>query len=317
MNPRTCPHCAGQIPEDSIFCAYCGVALPPLAGRAFEGRPSTVAARAPPTAAAIRGHSPDPPPPYSTGYWTESETPAPWPPLGTTPTAPILPPDDVEVRRTITGLLLSAIGFSLAWIPEIGILGGLIVFVGLIYLFLGREAFDDTHRRLVVVGGALFVISGIIAGVEFLSFAASIAQSASQPGETPAQFIDTLTGQFQSYFLVVLFASVLGALGQALVIFRIADAPTKGILGIAVASGLAISILIYESLAPQITTVFQEATNGTTYNPAPIDALLNQIQLLSALRIVPDLLFAYAYWRTRTRVMDGDVARLQPPTSYF
>ena len=297
---RLCATCTRLNPAGSVFCAFCGTPLPETS--LARTRPTAAPVVVPSSPILPPGEaSPAPAPPLPSGSGAGAQGTAPWSST-TGPDWSLPPEDDTELRRTQTGLLLSAIGFGLSWIPEIGVLGGFLAFVGLIFLFLGRDAFDEAHHRLVVIGAGLFVLSTILITVESVSLAGAIVQAATAPGATPTGFADVVTGDLQAYFLALLVTEVIALVGQVVLIYRLADQIARWTLWLAAASGLGVSVLLYDILLPQIGAAVHQATNGTAIDTGPIDALQNQAQLLGAVKFIPSLLFAYAYWRTRERI---------------
>src|SRR5207247_149267 len=66
-----------------------------------------------------------------------------------------------QIDRTKTGVLLILVGTLIGWLPYIGVIGFIMIFVGAILVILGRKAFGAAHSRNVIISIVL-VILGII-----------------------------------------------------------------------------------------------------------------------------------------------------------
>src|SRR2546426_7467820 len=63
-----------------------------------------------------------------------------------------------QIDRTKTGLLLLLIGGLISWIPLIGVVGGLLLLIGAIFLIIGRKTFCSTHAPDVAISILLFFV---------------------------------------------------------------------------------------------------------------------------------------------------------------
>src|SRR5881396_1254279 len=128
----TCPRCGAANSPGTMFCVNCGSALSAGAG----GPPGA----APMYPGAMPG------------------LPSAW---------------DAERRkqidRTKTGVLLLLIGTLIGWLPYIGVIGFILIFVGAILVILGRKAFGAAHSRNVFLSILLFIVGIVIGAVAVIS----------------------------------------------------------------------------------------------------------------------------------------------------
>lgn len=224
--------------------------------------------------------------------------------------SPALPSKDRD--RTMTGLQMVFIGFLLAWIPYVQIVGDLFVFVGVIFLFLGRHAFGEQHRRSVVLGASLIVLGLLGALFVGVIYAEGVVSAASMPGATVAQIGAQISGLFT--FLIVA-SAVLGALvflGEVFLAYRLATPQTRTVLWAGFVAGIVVFVSVSLVVIPEVASAITAATASGTVNLAPITALQTQETLLGLTSILPYLLLAWAYYRTREGIKPAPV----PPRLY-
>src|SRR3989454_2908412 len=215
-----------------------------------------------------------------------------------------------QIDRTKTGLLLLLIGGLISWIPLIGIVGGLLLLIGAIFVIIGRKAFGSTHARNVVIAIVLFfvgIIIGIIAGVLFA--AAVFSAIASQ---NPAALGAALGSAFNTLLVGAIIAAVVSGIASVLFTYALQKQTGKMLLWAGYAANLAISIAVFAIIGPLIANAVNQATSGGTYNPAPIVALQGQLSALGYLSVIPALLFAGATYLAWSRVSHGEIP---PPTT--
>jgi len=270
----TCPRCGAANTPGTMFCVNCGSALSAGAG----GAP---AAATPMYPGAMPG------------------LPSAW---------------DAERRkqidRTKTGLLLMLVGGLISWIPIIGIVGGLLLFIGAILVILGRKAFGSTHARNVVLAIVLFfvgIIIGIIAGVLFAAAVFSAVAS-----QNPAAVANALAGALNTLLVGAIIAAAVSGIASVLFTYALQMQTGKILLWAGYVANLAISIAIFAIIAPLISNAVNQATSGGTYDPAPVAALQGQLSALGYLSVIPALLFAAATYLAWTRVSHGEIP---PPTT--
>lgn len=202
-------------------------------------------------------------------------------------------------ERTSSGLLLMMIGVGIAWIPYISEVGGLLTFIGIILMFMGRHGYGDRHHNFVLGGCGLILLALVIAVIIVISFASSVLSAASTPGETTAQIGALFQADLQGLFYTLAFVGILSDLGQLLLVYGIADPTSKIILWTALALSWILALIVLTFVLGQLSAAVAQATSGSTINTAPITALQSQETLLGTVQVVPDILFVYAYYRIR------------------
>jgi hypothetical protein len=267
--PR-CPSCAAPVSASQNFCPNCGASLAPSA----RSLPSSVS-QAPP------GESWD------------------WVAVADERTA-----RPKAVDRTQTGLMLMIIAFALLWIPYIADLGALIALIGVAFLWFGRNGFGPQHRRNVMLGSA-FVVLGLLIGIVAAIWFVDSILTAVPPGGS----VSALSGVFQSdltvLFVVGFVTTGITALAYALLPFALADGTSRYLLFAGAVLTIVISAVTITVLLPQITTAVGQATSGPVINTAPVTALQGQEALFGAAQFFPNMLFLWAYYRTRSRAGSG------------
>ncbi|HEV8594352.1 MAG TPA: hypothetical protein VGR51_02365, partial [Thermoplasmata archaeon] len=82
-----------------------------------------------------------------------------------------LPPQRLEAirvrswRRTRRGLVLTAVGLLLSWIPFVAAIAAIFLSLGSTFLFLGARAVHRRHEVAVVLAFLLLTIGGVIVGI--------------------------------------------------------------------------------------------------------------------------------------------------------
>jgi zinc-ribbon domain len=262
----TCPSCGAPVSAGHKFCPNCGVLLPAATG------PLPLAG----------------PPAFGGGTWG-----------GVGLGEPAVVPKGQD--QTKTGLLLIAIAFGLLWIPYVSGVGGLLALIGILLLWLGRKGFGPNHRRNVLVGGTCVLLSfltGIVVAAWFID--ALLTQT--PPGETSRMVSSAFQSDLGVVFLVGVAASILSAVAYVSLPFALADPTSRYLLVTAGVLTVVISAVTTSLLYPQIAGAVAQATAGSTINSAPITALEQRSYFLSTAQILPDMLFLWAYYRTRRRV---------------
>lgn len=272
----TCPRCGYRNRSDAAFCGGCGTAL---AG----GGPVAPAPPSPP----LGSPGPlDPPPAVATVPWARTQ--------------------NYNIRRrewerTDTGLLLLVIGSLLSWVPYVDLLGDLLLFVGVLMVFLGRWAFDQAHVRAAGVGAGLVVAGTLGAVIAGFVFAGALVDDADTGGATLSQVGAALKTDLAALFVVSLVVGTISRLGQVILVYRLSTPKIRGLLWSGFLTGelIAIATLVY--LLPRIESAVTQATSGSTVDLGPINQLTATATLWGLAGIVPAILFAIAYYQIRER----------------
>ena len=207
--------------------------------------------------------------------------------------------------RTKLAMLLMIFGFAMAWIPYLDILGGILVFLGIIGMWLGRDAFRSSHGTSVMLGGFCILISLLIVLCATIWFVSAVASDSQASGETLSAMGAALQSDVSTFFMAALVAEAFGVLGYVAMPYALADDTSRRLLWIAAILAIAISVAAYVSLSSQIAAALQTATSGTSINLAPIQSLQNESTGWAAVQFFPDMLFLWAYFRTREQVFYG------------
>jgi hypothetical protein len=275
VSPQSCPRCRQPVQAGQSFCPSCGTSL------GTAGTPAPVALRS-----------------LGADGFAGSEQ--------------ILTSSKAE-ERTKTGFVIMIVAFALLWIPYVSDLGELLAFVGVIFLWLGRSAFTHAHSRSVAIG-SVSVILGLVLGLVIgFSFAAGLLSAATTPGETSTAFVATLQSSFTLLFASGIAVTVLTAGGYLALPYALADATSRRLLWGGFALSVAISVLVFVFLTPLIASALAQATAGGTINPGPVQALETKELLWDLTLIVPNVLFLWAYYRTRAQVFPPAPAPPQLP----
>lgn len=206
-------------------------------------------------------------------------------------------------RRANTGMLLMIVAFALLWIPYVQDLGGLLAFIGIIYLWFGRKAFDEPFRQWVVRGSLLVVIGLAVEVYVGILYASQVVGAASNPGETVSGFGAAIQSDLSVLLVGSLLSMFLVSLGYVALPYARADPTSRLLLWGAFAMAMTVSTVALAVLYPQISAAVTSATSGSTINLAPVTALDTESLEFGLLQIVPDLIFLYAYYRTRSQML--------------
>ena len=277
-----CPSCGSANPPGARFCNACGAVLSQnyghLAGGGEPPPPPSIAPSALPL------------PISGSGSWLAPPTP---------PTSYRAAQGDKGRDRTVSGLLIMILGFAIIWVPYVDLLGGLLLLVGVILVFLGRDSFPGKHSTYVSVGGAMVILGLVASLVVGVSFAVGVESEAMTPGLTLSQFGTALQGDLYGLFVAAAVVGAITYLGYVLLVYALADRATRAFLWGGFLSELAVSVGLLVYLVPKISAAISQATSGTTVDLTPISQLQSTDTILGALNIIPALLFAWSYYRLR------------------
>ncbi len=284
-----CGGCSGANPAGSKFCNRCGSPLAEDAVRIPPPPEDLPVARTVPAGEAAPPGRPDP-----------------WDLDPLRPEADLYRHErELQARdRTDRGLLALVIGFALGWIPFIQYFGALFTLVGLIYVFLGRNGYDRLHHRNVLAGGALLLLTMALVVVVTAGEVAYLLTVSQSTAGSPASAVAGLESGLQDYFLALAILSVLGVLANVVLIYRLADRFSRGLLwgGFLLSSLLSILTLVY--LWSILAQAFSAVATGGTVDVSQLSGLQGVLLLARLALAVPALLFAWAYQRTRVQAKD-------------
>ena len=191
-----------------------------------------------------------------------------------------------QIERTITGLLLIAIGFFLSWIPFISLIGEIIGLIGAILVILGRRAFGLKHARNVMWSVIIFVV-GLVSTIVavFIVIFYSIL-NISPPGIAP-----TIFSPFGGSFAIVSLVSAI-VIGFVYVLFVYELEEKSG------------RILLWCGYAANIATA---ATNLLILTNLSLVVAVELLLVEVLVGIIPAVLFGVAYFLARERIVRGEI----------
>jgi len=225
----TCPRCGAANAAGTKFCVNCGSALSAGTG---AGRP--------PAAPMYPGAMPGLP-----SAWDAERR--------------------KQIDRTKTGVLLILVGTLIGWLPYIGIIGFLLVFVGAILVILGRKAFGAAHSRNVIISIVLVILGIIItvvAGV-ILVFATI---SSIIPGNAPTPA--AITSTFNNFLIILVVGTIVTGLASVFFTYAIQNQTGRMLLLGGYAARIVLQIAIFVVLSQAVGTFVAAMFPGGTYNPA-------------------------------------------------
>ncbi len=284
-----CGGCSGANPAGSKFCNRCGS---PLAEDAVRIPPPPEALPVAPAVPAGEAAPPGRPDPWDLD------------PLGSEGDLYRHEREKRARDRTDRGLLALVIGFALGWIPFIQYIGALFTLVGLIYVFLGRNGYDQAHHRNVLAGGALLLLTMALLVVVTAGEVANLLTISQSNVGSPASAVAGLESGLQDYFLALAILTVLGVLANVVLIYRLADRFSRGLLwgGFLLSSLFTIIMLVY--LSSIVAQAFSAVATGGTVDVSQLSGLQGVLLISKLAQAVPALLFAWAYLRTRVQARD-------------
>jgi hypothetical protein len=204
--------------------------------------------------------------------------------------------------QTITGLLLMIIAFGLAWIPFVDFVGGILALIGLIYLWNGRRELGPAHSAEVKVGMILLLVAivvGIVGALVLVAatFSFQINLNGTQPLVTHPPVSLALE---VAVALALSAASALGAACFVKLPYSLGDPSTRNLLllggALEIAFGALYAVSEVQALAA-VSSFFSTGTSSSGPLPSPL--------LLGLLLAVPELIFLFAYYRVRKRLLEG------------
>ena len=132
-------------------------------------------------------------------------------------------------------ILLVSGGVNLA-LSSIGLIGGLLSFVGIILLILGRQEFGERHSKFVIYALILFIVSVVIPIIVVAGLAFTYVSSAMSNG-----------GDFnaiQNIFFIIPLASIIGSLAYILLLYELENKLGRYVLFLAFVFSVIISLLL-------------------------------------------------------------------------
>jgi hypothetical protein len=220
------------------------------------------------------------------------------------------------IDRTKTGLLLLLVGTILAAIPLIGIIGTILAAIGAIMVILGRRAFGDKHSKYVLFSVGVYIFGFIVLFFVALAFAFSVASAASSATSASA-LIPVLNSALNSFIIEAIIGGAISSFAYVLITYAVQNQTGRILLWAAYGISLAMEVVIFLIITPQISTALNASIATGTYDPTPIRALQAQISSLGILSLIPNAIYALAYYLVYSRVNKGEIpprTTTQPPS---
>ncbi|MCI4372659.1 MAG: hypothetical protein L3K02_03330 [Thermoplasmata archaeon] len=204
------------------------------------------------------------------------------------------------------------IAFSLLWVPYISGIGGLLALIGVVFLWLGRHGFTSVHRTNVNLGAGCVVL-GILIGIGVgIWFVSAILSAGTMPQQSLNAIGPLLQSDLGILFLVGVVAGALSAFAYTILPFALADRQSRVLL---IAGGILTVLVLavqFSILFPQISNAVSQATSGGMINTGPVTSLQTESSLIATSQILPDIMFAWAYFRIRTRMFPRELPSVDP-----
>ncbi|MCL5800768.1 MAG: hypothetical protein M1341_05605 [Candidatus Thermoplasmatota archaeon] len=213
---------------------------------------------------------------------------------------------DEDRQRSSTGFLLFAIGLFLAWIPYILFVGDILLFIGLLMIFFGRNGFSDAHVRNVNMAIVLLVLMIIIAIAVAVFFALSIDStllSLNSGTITQSQALQQLSAALNTYLGALIVVSFIGGITYVLIPYALLERGWRTLLIVAFFIMVAVSITSFVLVSGSISNMISSAGSNSF---ATISAnAQSQTTLYGLLAAIPDILLGIIYLHARSRIEWG------------
>ena len=213
---------------------------------------------------------------------------------------------DEDRQRSSTGFLLFAIALFLAWIPYVQYLGDLLLFIGILMIFFGRNGFSDNHVLNVDIAIFLIILMIIIAIVVAVISASTIASlnlSNNSGTITSSQALHQLSAIFSTYLGAMIVVSLIGGISYVLIPYDLLEKSWRILLIIAFLIMVGISITSYVLVSGLISNIISNA--GTSSFLTIAANAQGQATLYGLLAAIPDILLGIIYLHARTRIEWG------------
>ena len=144
----------------------------------------------------------------------------------------------------ITGSILGLIGNIILFVSggvnlalsSIGLVGGLLSFVGIILFILGRKEFGERHSKFVIYALILFIVSFVVPIIVVAGMMFAVVSSVMSNG-----------GDFssiQNIFYIIPLASIIGGLAYILLLYELENKIGRYVLFLAFAVTVIVSLLL-------------------------------------------------------------------------
>lgn len=218
---------------------------------------------------------------------------------------PILdyPIDDRAVHNTEIGLLFLVVGFILGPLPVIGFWGVILDIGGAICVIMGRGAFGERHSKYVVISTFVYFFSNVILFFVSLTLLFDI-QQAFLTYRTAAELSAAMNNIIGGYVIALAVLAALIGLATVFFTYALQNRVGKFLLWVAFGGSILLASVAFVFLAQMPAAVDQAVA---TRDLSSIIGIVNQIQSLRLLGIIPAIIYGLAYLNARSRITNGDI----------
>ena len=210
--------------------------------------------------------------------------------------------DSRSRSHTRSGLGFVALGLILLWIPVLSWFGIFFSLLGVAFLWSGRRAFNEAHRRAVKWGcAAIGAGLAIYLGAQLVLFV-WLDLAIGVPGQTASGLWAAFQADLTTFVIATFVASVVLALGVVIVPYARADSVSKGLLWAGLGATILLSGIALSLSYSDVIAAVAAASSSYPVNLLPIQMLNAELLFLGLFSAVPDLLLAAAYLRVRSRL---------------
>ncbi len=201
--------------------------------------------------------------------------------------------------------MLLTVGVVLGPLPFINYLGAILAIIGAVLVILGREAFGKPHSTYAIWSIGIYIagiVIGIVVAVVFV-FELIAAAIASPSGPRT----EAIMSAFNGLLIGIIVGTAISGIAYILLTYALQQQTGRVLLFAAYALSLTISILNLLLIGPLVSQAVADAVSGGVFNPAPIQELQNQMQLLGLLGLIPSSMYGLAYYLAWSRINKSEL----------
>ncbi len=195
------------------------------------------------------------------------------------------------------------IGFILGPLPVIGLIGIILDIIGAIFVIIGRGAFGERHSKYVVISAFVYFFSNVILFFVGLTLLSDI-QQAFLTYRTAAELSAAVSNIIGGYVIALAVLAVLIGLATVFFTYTLQNRVGRILLWAGFGGSILLGSLAFVFLAQMPAAVDQAVA---TRDLSPIIGIVNQIQSLRLLAIIPAIIYALAYLNARSPITNGDI----------
>jgi hypothetical protein len=225
-----------------------------------------------------------------------------------------------RVDWTKMGLLLLLIGILHGRVPNVGIVGLLLIVIGGFFVIFGRTPFGPLHSRNVMIS-LFLVIAGIVAEIAlFVIFIALlIGQFASGGTTNPSAILQAAGGLIDAYLIGTAVASSVIAFAALILTYSLQQRLGQYLLWVGLAANVAVQVVRFLVIRAFYASLSSGGFPTTTVNTFALSLFTSQAIAVTLLGGIPAVLNGAAYYLAWNRVNHGEIPvppAGQPPPTY-